>query len=362
MRDIRAVLPAAILAAVLWLGSALAFRALSEINPGPHQFIEHLVPETVPYGVWQWALPWIVLAPLLSMGVLAIAYLLVARVALGVEARGARFVTLWFAAVVAGTVATVPWAIGITIATYPPARPAFLFNGVGEYLVQSAYWGLVWGWLPALAAVQRARDATRSRRAAAPLVGALVAAIVLAAAPFALAVPAGSDEPIALPQEPVTPPQTVAPDAGSIDPDLCTPEQSALLRVGGDAATGHRIYTVRLMNFSDGVCVLDGYPDLAFADADGGELDVTVTYGGSFLAQDPGPARVEVPAGGYAIFSFGWDAASGPDDERVASVYAAAYPGYPRGSWPESLDIFEGGEVTVTAWALDPNNGQDPSD
>lgn len=362
MRDLRALLPAAALAALLWLASALAFRALSEINPGPHQFVQHLTPETVPQGVWQWAQPWIVLAPLLSMVVLAVAYVLIGRVSFGVEARGPRFVVLWFAAVVAGTIATVPWAIGITIQTYPPARPAFLFNGIGDYLVQSAYWGLIWGWLPALAAVRRTRDAACSRRATTALVGALVAAVVLASAPIALSVPAGSDEPIALPQEPITPPPTVAPDAGDIEPDWCTPEQSALLRVGGDAATGHRIYTVRLMNFSEGTCVLDGYPDLAFADADGSQLDVTVTHGGSFMAQDPGPARIEVPAGGYAIFSFGWDAQSGPDDEQVATLFAAAYPGYPRGSWPESLDIFDGSEVTVTAWAIDPNNGQDPSD
>ena len=365
MRDLRAIAPASLLAAVLWLASALAYRGLSEINPGPHQFVQHLTPETLPLGVWQWAQPWIVLGPLLSMLVLAIAYALVGRVAFGAEARGARFVTLWFAAVVAGTAATVPWAIGITLATYPPARPAFLFNGIGDYLVQSAYWGLIWGWLPALAAVRGVRDAARSRRTTTALVGALVAATVLASAPAALAVPAGSDEFIDIPEaivpaEPIVPVPTLAPDAGPIDPEWCTPDQSALLWGNHDAATGHRLQTIRLMNFSEGPCVLEGYADLAFADAAGSELDITVTHGGSFITEDPGPARIVVPAGGYATFSIGWDAGSGPDDDRVAAVFGAAYPGYPRGSWPEDPDIFDGQEVTITAWQLDPLKGQDP--
>ncbi|CAN5209394.1 hypothetical protein BH11ACT5_BH11ACT5_21840 [soil metagenome] len=365
MRDLRTLLPAALVAAALWLASALAYRALSGINPGPHQFVEHLTPKNLSPIVWEWAAPWVVLGVVLSMLVLAIAYLLVGRVSYGVGARAPRFLVLWFAAVVAGTAASLPWAIGITLATYPPARPAFLFNAVDDLVLQSAYWGLVWGWVPALVGVRRAWDATRSRRTTTALVGSLVAAIVLASAPFALAVPAGSDELVDIPEaivpsEPVTPPPTLAPDAGPIDPEWCTPDQSALLWGYHDAATGHRMQTIRLMNFSEGPCVLEGYADLAFADAAGSALDITVTHGGSFMAQDPGPARIVVPAGGYATFSMGWDAGSGADDEQVAAVFGAAYPGYPRGSWPEDPDIFAGQEVTITAWMLDPLNGQDP--
>ena len=361
MRDIRALVPAAVLAAVLWVASALAFRALSEINPGPHQFLAHLAPGTLSPVVWAWAQPWAVLAAVLSMAVLAAAYLLVGRVSYGVAARGPRFVVLWFAAVVAGTVATIPWAVGVTIASYPPARPAFLFNAVGDLVLQSAYWGLVWGWAPALVAARAARDATRSRRGTTSLVVALLVALAVAPAPFALAVPEGSDTPIALPEEPITPPPTVAPGSGDVDPELCTPDQSALLMGEPDGATGHRALAVRLMNFSETTCVLDGYPDLAFADARGSELDVTVEHGGSFLTEDAGAQRIEVPAGGYAIFWIGWDASSGPDDERVESLFGAAYPGYPRGSWPVSLDVFDGGEVAVTAWVLDPTKGADPA-
>jgi hypothetical protein len=36
----------------------------------------------------------------------------------------------------------------------------------------------------------------------------------------------------------------------------------------------------------------------------------------------------------------------------VRAIFAAAYPGLPRGSWPDDLDIGEGGEVAVTAWQL----------
>jgi hypothetical protein len=361
MRHVPALVPAALLAAGLWLCSTLAFRALSGINPGPHQFVEHVTPETVSPIVWAWAAPWIFLAPTLSMLVLPLAYVLVGRVSFGVAARGPRFIVLWSAAVVAGTVASIPWAIGITIATFPPARPAFLFNAVDDLVLKSAYWGLVWGWLPALAALRRAKDATRARRTTIALIAALVVALPVASAPFALAVPADSDEKVAVPEPPVTPPASVSPsgglpDGGAVEPDWCTPEQSLLLLGEPDAATGHRVLGIRLMNFSEAPCVLDGYPDLAFANAAGSELDVTVTHGGSFLTADPGAQRLEVPAGQYASFAIGWDASTGAEDDRVASLFGAAYPGYPRGSWPVDLDIFEGGEVAVTAWELDPTD------
>ena len=94
---------------------------------------------------------------------------------------------------------------------------------------------------------------------------------------------------------------------------------------------------------------------MAFGDQNQHLLEVTLDHGGSFMAQDPGPQRIEVPAGGYAISVLGWDAASTQGALVTTTVYAAPTAGMTRGSWPIDLDIVEGSTVAVTAWAIDPN-------
>ena len=94
---------------------------------------------------------------------------------------------------------------------------------------------------------------------------------------------------------------------------------------------------------------------VAFGDQNAHLLDVTVEQGGSFMAQDPGAQRIEVPAGGYAVTYLGWDAASPHGALVTKTVYAAPTAGMVRGSWPIDLDIVEGSTVAVTAWAIDPN-------
>ena len=126
-----------------------------------------------------------------------------------------------------------------------------------------------------------------------------------------------------------------------------------LLKGEPDAATGHRGLPIRLMNFSEEPCVIEGYPDVAFGDQNQHLLAVTVEQGGSFMAQDPGPQRIEVPAGGYAVTVLGWDAASPHGALVTKTVYAAPTAGMTRGSWPIDLDIVEGSTVAITAWAID---------
>ncbi len=82
--------------------------------------------------------------------------------------------------------------------------------------------------------------------------------------------------------------------------------------------------------------MLGGYPDVAFADGDGGELDVAVAPGGSLTAEDPGPGEVAVPVGGRAVSTLSWGA--GARSDRGARVlHAAPPPGHPgrprRWSW-----------------------------
>jgi hypothetical protein len=81
---------------------------------------------------------------------------------------------------------------------------------------------------------------------------------------------------------------TAAPDAPSPAAGCCTPGRAMMLLGEPDAATGHRAYSVTLMNFSDAPCAVEGYPDFAFADQKDHLLDVTIEHGGSFTATDRG--------------------------------------------------------------------------
>lgn len=358
-------------AAALWLVSAGAYGALSWNSLGPHQVVAHLAPETIPGVVWQWPLPWLVLAPLVSTLVVFVGYALLATLlAPPAASRRSRFVALWFAAVAVGFVATVPWVIALIIAEYPPARAAFVFNPAADWMRLSAYWGLVWGWLPALIGARRRRQApsgesTRRRPLVVPAAIVVLAMIAsgitvsagLRAARVQNATLAAIDEghtlgAVADPDAAVTPPPTRLPATGDIDPAWCTPEQAMPLLGEKDAATGHRVLTIRVMNFGEESCVLDGYPDVAFADANGSEIAVELTHGSSFMADDPGAIAVVIPPGGYARARIGWSAM--PTDGELVSyeLHAAMYPGLDRGSWPVTLDITTGGDVSVTAWEL----------
>lgn len=318
--------------------------------------------------VWHWPAPWLVLAPLGSVLAVFLAYVVLARLVDpdSTQPPRQRFFALWFAAVAAGAVATLPWAAGMIAADFPPPRKAFFFNAAGDSVLLSAYWGLIWGWLPALVAVRAGDRALRIRSGLGVVTSALlVPALILAGAGFFLGSRALETENAAAsalasghtigalpdPHTEVTPPPEVAPGDHEIDPAWCGPDQSALLLGGEDGATGHRVLSIELMNFSDRPCALAGYPDIAFADQNGSELDVTLIQGSSSLADDPGPAEIVVPAGGKAITHLGWDAMA--THGKVAyAVHAAPYPGVERGSWPVTLDIAEGGEVAVTAWQL----------
>ena len=158
------------------------------------------------------------------------------------------------------------------------------------------------------------------------------------------------------PNAPGEPVPTAAPASGDLDPQWCTPDKATLLLGEPDAATGHRGLPIRLMNFSDEPCVIEGYPDVAFGDQNQHLLAVTIERGGSFMTQDPGPQRIEVPAGGYAVTYLGWDAASPHGALVTKTIYAAPTAGMERGSWglDFDLDIVEGSTVAITAWAHRP--------
>ena len=315
--------------AVLWLGSSGAFAYLAWQERIPRQILAHVLPESMPSGLVYLTVPWIVLVPLLStVSVFLLHQLLAGLVSADASGpRVTRFLALWFVVVVAGVLATVPFALSAIITAFPPSRAAFILDPAGSQILQSGYWGLICGWIPALVGTRQAAPEAvpgASRRPLLVLAGVVVltlglSTLTLGAGDRAARVASAEASAVAEGQtlgavpdpdiEP-TPPPTIAPgaDPDDIDPTWCTPEQATPLLGETDAATGHRALTIEVMNFSDTPCVLDGYPDLAFADADGSAIDVTVTHGGSFMAEDPGAMPITVPAQGYGVTRIGWTA------------------------------------------------------
>ena len=359
---------------VLWLGSSGAFAYLAWQERIPRQILAHVLPESMPSSLVYLTFPWIVLVPLLSTVGVFLVHLLLAGL-VGTDASGprfTRFLALWFVAVVTGVLATAPFALSAVITAFPPSRAAFILDPAGSLILHSGYWGLLLGWIPALLGVRRRAKAeavtAASRRPLAVLAGVVVlmlglSTLTLGAGARAARVASAEASAVAegetlgaVPDPDVesTPPPTIAPgaDLDDVDPTWCTPEQATPLLGDPDAATGHRVLTIEVMNFSDTPCVLDGYPDLAFADADGSAIDVTVTHGGSFMAEDPGAMPITVPAQGYGVTHIGWNAMATDGELATYTLYSALYPGLERGSWPITLDIVAGGEVFVTAWAV----------
>lgn len=364
------------LAAGLWITCAAVRWGLSQIQ-GPAAQLAPLIPEVVPVGLmWGESGLWLVLT--LAIGSIAVA-LAHASITATLGRRNATLIAAWFAAVASG--ALVGLALDVasawdSLVMFGPR--GLLVDAFGAAAASGALWGLAVGWLPGLVArraVGTATDGgdpiTPARRSSGLWPTAIIAVIAVVvsgvatdqARTAALEADAAAQREIeaavtfgALPDTEasgVTVPDRV--DASIVlSPEWCTPEKAMLLKGEPDAATGHRGMAIRLMNFSDQPCVIEGYPDVAFGDQNQHLLAVTIENGGSFMAEDPGPQRIEVPAGGYAVAILGWDAASPHGALVTKTVYAAPSAGMTRGSWPIDLDIVEGSVVAVTAWAVDP--------
>jgi hypothetical protein len=373
----RRLLASSALAAALWLLFAVVRLAFSQIQGGAAQ-LARLVPEVVPSGLmWGDSGLWLILTLVIGGIAVALAHRLV-TVAAG--RGGTLLIAAWFATVVAGAI--VGLALDIagawgSLVTFGPR--GLLVGEFGAAAASGALWGLAVGWMPGLVARKPAPAASvaeepvpPTRRSAWLLPVAVVAVIAVVATGVAadnartsaIAAEAAARQQAEAavtfgampdPDAPGVPVPDTADASTEMDSDWCTPERAMLLKGEPDAATGHRGLPIRLMNFSDQPCAIEGYPDVAFGDQNQHLLAVTVEQGGSFMAQDPGPQRIEVPAGGYAVSVLGWDAASPHGALVTKTVYAAPTAGMTRGSWPIDLDIIEGSTVAITAWAIETN-------
>ncbi|NIJ06356.1 DUF4232 domain-containing protein [Frigoribacterium faeni] len=376
-------------AAGLWLVSGALAVVVSWSGLLPAS-VGAVLPATIPFspGVRPWA--WGVGTSLLAAAVVFLVARLLVPLATRVDDRTARVALAWFAIVLAGGAAGLALDLATIVAALPAPRLRMLLDGLGTDATVGAWWGVVQGWLPALLVRRRAAalapsepepddELTAGRTAATPsrarrrqtlLVATAVVAVAAVVATGALgqraarvasaqeaAVAEGADPALGALPDPYaegTPVPTLDPGRDpDRDPSWCTRDQAMMLLGETGAATGHRSQTLRLTNYTDAPCVVEGYPDVAFADQNGHELAVTAEQGGSFLAEDRGYAQFELPAGASAVTTLGWDAGATSGALVARTLYAAPFATDERGSWPVELDVVAGSVVHVTAWSLE---------
>lgn len=356
--------------ALLWLACGWGAYLL-QFPGGRIATLARLIPSPMQHGSF-FGLPigW-------AIGVHALAaVLVVAAYAVISSWFGARatFAAGWLSAVLAGFVVGGVLDLGDFVAWLGDfgIRGALGTMGTAPLTV---FWALVVGWIPALV-VRGPRADGR---------GWMVTVTVIAAA-AALALPfvaqgahaavqaqlredqaaaaaeaeANADPDGAAPRDPTAqgePVPTVAPTGAAASADACTAENATIMAPAPDAATGHRLVSLQLVNISDEPCTLDGYPDVAFGDQNAHVLDVTVEHGSSFMATDPGPTAIELIPGASARAGIAWDANSVHGQLAARELWVAPFAGAARSLWDVSLDIIPGATVSVTAWEAVPAAG-----
>ncbi|SIO23110.1 DUF4232 domain-containing protein [Agromyces cerinus] len=360
MRFVRLVSPA-LVAVLAWLASdALAWVRLTTDSRQLRVMLGFIAPDTMSRAA---EAPWPLGAAAIGTIVVALA---ATYTAVGVLARPVRgvagFAAAWFAAVVAGaTVVSLPIvALGIAAVIDP--------LGLGQFAVDpiqaAAYWGLVWGWAPALTAflLDRGDVPSRRPRRTVAVVCAGIAVVALAAVVVVEPVARAAwhtdlqeqvEEPNDVPEPTVGPPvPEVAPGDWQVDPLWCTDNQLEFAASRPDAAAGARAMTVTATNVSQATCVLEGYPDLAFSEPDTTALEVRIEHGNAMVDRpDEGPVRLEVAPGSNVTAVLGWRAMPTAEDEPAGWLHVAPYHGALRQALPVETDI-TGGEVVVTAWRV----------
>ena len=315
-----------------------------------------------------------VVTVLAALAAAAFAAVLLPAAGKGAGSRGTAFLAAWACVVVASVAGSAVLAGGLVLAEWPPARKIYIFSSVTPLLLSGAYWGVIWGWIPALLAarspgVQRTppnppappappaqprRDAGSGRPWLRPLwafAGASVALLlltpVLATDPDVYAepvTPEPTQEPVVYGAEPVGPSLTPP------DPQWCTGEEVTADIDGWDAATGHRGARITVTNTGDRSCVVDNYPDLAFENTDGWVMDITAVHGGSFMTEDTPAGPVPLGPGDSASAGIGWNGTAGAGMTRVGTLLVAPFAGTLRQKLEADIDLTEPGFLTVTRW------------
>lgn len=360
MRLIRASIPA-VVAALLWLASGGLELLGRQTLPGPVRHVLSLVaPETIPVQELTAPAPWgFIMITLSVLALFAVYVALAAVVRRQLPGNTATaFAAYWLCAVASGfLVPAIPVVIELANAVVQQQTP---FGLVAERAAGAAQWGLIFGWIPAIVAValdgagRPERRVFSRRMIAIPAAGLfLLAAVGLTvAAPLAYAAVQAQipSEAVPEPAPTGTPVPAVAPGDWQPDPLWCTSGQLEMSAGVPDAALGSRALLMRAENVSDAACIVEGYPDVAFADEFSSALDVAVDHGGGMLSDDPGVARIEVLPGAAVVSTLGWSAMPTAGQDAAGWLHVASHHGAQRQMILVETDI-TGGTVSVTAWA-----------
>ncbi|MEV7649402.1 DUF4232 domain-containing protein [Arthrobacter sp. NPDC089319] len=383
----RAALVLAVASSAVWLLTSGVFALLAASGrPLTMSVVGLVFPATLPAWLASSVAPWplaAVLVAALAVGgaTFALAPLATAAADGATTAatrlrRGTLTLALWFIVILAAAATGGLVALGGIAADWPPARLLQLASPVVPAVSTAAYWGLAWGWLPAVLAARPllrqaassdlVDSATRSEPGfpswLRPVPAVLFAVLLIAAFPLAqnanqAAAPAPpAAEPLPEPVIYGSPLVSAAVESGA--PESPTPEgepwctggDTAVVLGGGDAATGHRAQELRISNTGEAACLLARYPDIAFDDEGGSAMSVLVFRGGTFMTDDPGLEPVMLQPGASARAVLGWNAMATAGDTPAGAVLVAPYAGTDREKLPVALDIVNGGAVAVTAW------------
>lgn len=378
--------------AVLWLLPALAgqmflsWERVSILSPLTTLVFPDTLPERMNGTLEGWSFA--AVAVLSALAVAAFATFLLP--APGSESRASRkttFLAAWACMVLASVAGSAVLSMGLVLAEWPLPRKADLFDFLTPSLLTGAYWGVVWGWLPALLAVHlpaakprqagaavaaaaaaggAANDAgpppPSRRRAAAPRrtwIPPLAAFGVFSSA-LLLLLPAVAVDPYARAAEPIPEPtqspvvvygaDPVGPSYSAPDPQWCTGGEVLAAVDGWDAATGHRAARITVQNTGTRTCIVQGHPDLAFEDTEGWVMGITAVHGGSFMTDDTSEGPVTLGPGEAASAAIGWNGTAGAGVARVGTLLVAPFSGTERQELEANIDLAEPGFLTVTGW------------
>jgi hypothetical protein len=346
------------------LHRATRSRALVDTWYAAEPWLPTLLPAHAGYAVDPWpALIWTSL--LLTLG---LALAVASTVVLGVVRERPwwwRALLLWAAAVVVAV-----GTVGLAQAG-EWWQTVELFGGRGgshvrmftlPALAEAARWGMLWGWVPALvAALARTPRPVVRRRVVVPALLLLVATAVSGAwlatvthdAAVSTMTEVAQPEPEPTPTGPTDPPPAVAATPEPSTDGRCTADAVQMTAVA-DAAMGSRALVLAARNVSDAECVLDGYPDVAFADEVGDAVRPDLRPGGegSLGGLSDVPAEPVLLAPGEAAAAYlTWSGSQAPAGSRTAStVLVAPWAGAPRTAYEQYLDVVDDGAVGLGPW------------
>lgn len=369
------LLPAAVV--VLWLISGWAYELLLTAGSGiPLGLAAVLAPDTMPVRIHSMldGPGKVLVAALSALPVAALTLAFLPGTTTGKPPRGTLFLASWMSVVLAAVAGSGVLATAGILAAWPLGRLQWIFDMLAPSLLTGAYWGVSWGWMPALLAVYLRRrpedvgspaddggsgnqgEGTVPGRQRAWALGAfaLFSAALLVALPLTAR---DSSQPAPVPEAVPTPEPTVygaaavAAAVSEVDPQWCVGDEVALSIGGWNAATGHRAARIMLENTGTRTCTVQGYPDLDFESGDGWVMGITAVHGGSMMTEDSAAVPVTLAPGAEATADIGWRGTAGADMVRVGTLLVAPYAGTERQELEADIDLAEPGFLTVTAWA-----------